>query len=279
MRVDKTLERVAARTEAEKARPMYLQLAFVDSHKPFKVPPDESKAFEREGDETAPYRATLHRLDEAVKKLVEGLAAQGLTPENTIFTIIADHGEGLDLPPAHRKQHGFVLYRSTVQIPWLVWGKGIPAGRDVNGLVSQIDFAPSIASLAGLKELGPTDGVDVSGAILGTTETTRAQAYADTYYDGANRASVWTGTHQCQRDYGSALVEEDQFETGCHDRVADPDFTKTIEQPELMAALEKQRAELMQAVPAPVAEEGKAEKAEKAGKAGKASKAGKAKAD
>jgi arylsulfatase A-like enzyme len=284
--VEKALERVSERTDAEKARPMYLQLAFVESHKPFKVPPDEFKPFEKEGDpcDCAPYRATIRRVDDALRKLSEGLAAQGLTPENTVFVVVADHGEGLDLPPAHRKQHGFVLYRSTVQIPWILWGKGVPAGRDVAGLASQLDVVPTVLALAGLPKQEGLEGVDLSGAITGKTETTRDLAYADTFYDGAHRASVWTATRQCQKDYGSVLEEPDTFTTGCFDRVADPDFTTPVADEALAAKLEAMHAELLQkATSAPVVlGEGKAAKGQKAdaeGKAAKGEKAGDADAE
>jgi arylsulfatase A-like enzyme len=279
--VEKALARVAARTETEKARPMYLQVAFVDSHKPFKTPPEEYKAFDKPDDpcNCAPYRATVRRMDDAVKALVEGLAAQGLTPENTVFTVVADHGEGLELPPAHRKQHGFVLYRSSVQIPWLVWGKGIPVGAEAAGLVSQLDFAPTLVGLAGLKEQTGFEGLDQSAVVLGTGPSVRDLAYADTLYEGAHRASVWTTTQECQKDYGSVLEEPDQFQTACYDRVTDPDFTKPVDAPELVARLEQLHGELMgkvQAAAEATPPEGKAEKAE--GKAEKAKgKAGKGK--
>jgi arylsulfatase A-like enzyme len=261
--VEHAVKRVTERTEAEKGRPLFLQLAFVDSHKPFKVPPDEFKGFEKEGDpcDCAPYRATIKRVDDAVKALVEGLAAQGLTPENTVFTVVADHGEGLDLPPAHRKQHGFVLYRSSVQIPWLVWGKGVPAGREVPGLASQIDVAPTVLALAGLAKEEGMDGVDLSAAVTGKGESPRTVAYADTYYDGAHRASIWTTAHECQKDYGSTLEEPDEFKTACYDRVADPDFTTPIEDAALAQQLDELHASLLAKVgEAPPPTEGKAGK-------------------
>lgn len=278
--VEKALGRVARRTEAEKGRPLYLQLAFVDSHKPFKVPPDESKAFEQADDpcDCAPYRATLKRVDDAVRQLVEGLAAQGLTPENTVFHVIADHGEGLDMPPAHRKQHGFVLYRSSVQIPWIVWGRGVPAGKDVPGLTSQIDLAPTVLAMAGAAPFEDVDGVDLAAVITSGAPSPREAAYADTLYQGAHRASMWTAAHQCQKDYGSEIEDPDGFATGCFDRVADPDFTRPIEDAELAARLEALHTELMSAAAtAVVAGPGKAGKGAKA--KGEKAKGDKAKGD
>lgn len=247
--VAKAIERLGVRTDAEKARPLYLQLAFVDSHKPFKVPPAEFKPFAAAGTEVAPYRATLKRQDDAIQKMVEGLAAQGITAENTLFAVIADHGEGLDMPPHHRKQHGFVLFPSSVEIPWLMWGKGVPKGGKVDGLASQIDFAPTIVALAGLTGQQGYDGMDLSAAVLGKGPTGRVEAYADTLYEGIHRASLWTEAHQCQKDYGTTKkVEDDQFEDACFDRKADPTFLTPIQDPDLAARLDKMHNELMGAV-------------------------------
>jgi arylsulfatase A-like enzyme len=265
--VDKALERVGARTDAEKKRPIFLQLAFIDSHKPFKVPPAEFQPFAGENGEVAPYRATLKRLDDALQKLADGLATNGITDENTIWVVVADHGEGLDMPVEHRKQHGFVLYESAVRIPWVLWGKGIPEGGKVEGLASQIDVAPTLLALAGVTKQTGFDGLDLSPAVLGKGASTREKAYADTHYEGVHRASIWTATRQCQKDYGSKEIEDDAFVNGCYDRKADPNFTKTVPDEALAAELEKMHDELMKKVEessAPAAE-GEPEAADGAG--------------
>ncbi|MEZ4236260.1 MAG: sulfatase-like hydrolase/transferase [Myxococcota bacterium] len=163
--VNIALQRVAERTPEQLERPLYLQLAFVDSHKPLKVPPTEFEAYKESGSEIAPYLGTLHRQDEALRTLVTGLAEKGITADNTVFVVVADHGEGLDMPPHHRSQHGFVLYESSVRIPWLWWGKGVAKGKQVEGLASQIDLAPTLVALAGLGKEQGFDGMDLSAAV------------------------------------------------------------------------------------------------------------------
>ena len=252
--VQKALERVAARTDAEAARPLYLQLALVDSHKPFKIPPAEFQPFEGGDHAIAPYRATVRRVDTAVQRLVEGLAARGITADNTLFVVLADHGEGLEMPPHHRKQHGFVLYESVVRIPWIWWGKGVPHGRATNALASQVDLVPTVLTLTGIPAAAEhLDGVDLSGVVRGDASgSPRTQAYADTLFEGAHRASIWTSEMQCQKDFGSTLPEEEgDFENACFDRVSDPDFTHPVTDKKLMAALEAQHAELVGLLPQP----------------------------
>jgi arylsulfatase A-like enzyme len=252
--VAKALEAVASRTPADAARPLYLQLVFVDSHKPFKVPPDEFAPFEGPDHQIAPYRATIRRVDAAVEKLVEGLATHGVTRDNTVFVVLADHGEGLDMPVHHRKQHGFVLYGSAVRIPWIWWGKGVARGRTAEGLASQVDLVPTVLSLAGLPPAPePLDGIDLSAVVRGeASSTTRTEAYSDTLLEGADRASLWTSTTQCQKDYGSVLGPDDAgIPDGCFDRKADPDFTKVSTDAALLAALDARHAELVGLLPAP----------------------------
>ncbi len=242
--VQAALQRVRSRSDAEKQRPLYLQLAFVDSHKPFRVPPSEFKAFD--GD-NAPYQATIRRTDDAVERLVEGLEGQGITQDDTVFLVVAEHGEGLEMPKHHRKQHGLVLYESSVGVPWVMWGRGLSGGRRVPGLASSIDVAPTLLALAGLDAAG-LDGLDLGAAMKGEApRTQRTEAYADTLYEGVHRASLWTAERQCQKDYGSKAVEDDVFETTCYDRKADPEFTKGLQDDALMARLEAQHAELIEA--------------------------------
>lgn len=245
------LDRLGRRSPPEEARPLFLQLAFVDSHKPFRVLPKEYEQFEGPGHDIAPYRATVRRIDDAMKSLVAGLAELGMTEENTLFVVVADHGEGLSMPESHRFQHGFVLYGSSVRIPALMWGDDLPKGRAVPGLVSQIDIAPTVLGHLGLPVPEDVDGKDLS-KVLASGRSDRERAYADATYRGADRASIWTPDRQCQRDYGTSHeLPDDDFVDGCFDREADPDFTTPIPDPDLMEELDAMHAELETKVDAP----------------------------
>jgi len=238
------LDRLRRRNPAEEARPLFLQLAFTDSHKPFRVPPREYEPFEGPDHDVAPYRATLRRLDDAVRALVTGLEPMGITEENTLFVLVADHGEGLSMPEAHRFQHGFVLYESSVRIPFVMWGHELPKGRAVPGLVSQIDVLPTVLSHLDLPVPDDVDGIDHSD-VLASGRTSRERAFAEATYRGIHRASLWTTERQCQKDFGSTQeLPDDAFVDGCFDRRADPDFVTAIEDPALMAELEARQDEL-----------------------------------
>jgi hypothetical protein len=86
----------------------------------------------------------------------------------------------------------------------------------------------------------------------------RTEHYVDTFYERLRRGSLWTASFQCQKDFGSAESEpDDTFVDGCYDRKADPDFTKPVPKPELMAKLEARfAAQLAAAEAAPVEQAG-----------------------
>ena len=76
--------------------------------------------------------------------------------DNTLFLVIADHdsgASGTDLIPIDH-----------FKIPALIIGKDIPPHRD-DRLVSQIDFAPTLLSLAGVSDYHPMIGYDLTQTI------------------------------------------------------------------------------------------------------------------
>ena len=208
-------------------RPVYLQLALVDAHTPRQTTPTERAAV---ADASVPprvveYRATLKRLDAALAHLAAGLATRGLTPEDTLFVFVADHGEALSWPAHHGKGHGFHLARSVTSVPWIVRGPSVPAGRRVPGLASHVDLAPTLLGLLGL----PSDelpGHDLSPSIRGELRSTpRRRAYSDTHFYGTDRSAVLTTNAHCQANFGDEPSEIDPFVTGCFERRRDPDLS------------------------------------------------------
>jgi len=230
--VEEALKMLDQRNEGEESRPFYLQLVLSESHKPVQVPPDEYTPFASSDERIAPYLATVNRFDRAVAALDAGLEERGLA-DDTLFVVVADHGEGLGIPEAHGKAHGRGLYGSSVRVGWLMRGPSIPAGTTVSGLASGVDVMPTVLGLLDVEVPADLPGQDWSAQARGKkAATTRKVAYADTWFYGANRASAWTSTHQCQRDFGSIDVK-DQFQDGCFDRGSDPDFVTPMKKADL----------------------------------------------
>jgi arylsulfatase A-like enzyme len=226
----------------ERDRPFYLQLVVIDPHYPRDPLPGEIDSFLADDVPVrlAAYRAMVRRVDDALSELDQGLSDLGYDADNTVLAVLADHGEGLDMPPHHRSQHGRVLYRSLTQVGWIVRGPGIPANELVSGLASHLDVVPTLLGLSGLPTNPPSDelqaGYDWSGILREGGRTIRHRAVSDTWYEGANRAAIWTSERECQRDWGSK-VNNDSFQSTCFDRVADPDFTVPLDDDALMREL------------------------------------------
>lgn len=197
--VDEALALVDA---AEPGKPLYLQLVLVDAHLPATVSDEEIGAFKREGVKRrlAQYRAMLHQFDEAVEALDAGLEQRGLDPDNTVFVVIADHGEGLKIPAHHGNGHGNYLYPSSVHVPWIMRGPGVAAGAEITGLSAQIDLAPTLLSVADVEHEATFDGVDHS-ALLGAGGAIGPRSvYTDTWFREVHRAAIYEPERMCQVD-------------------------------------------------------------------------------
>lgn len=220
--VPKLLKFLDDRPEEAKSRPVYAQLMLVDPHKPLMVKPDEFRPFEGDDHTIAPYRAVLRRVDDAFKRLVTGLSERGMTTDNTVFVLVADHGEGLNMPQHHGKQHGRTLYRSVIDVPWIVVGPGVKSGARIAGLSSHVDVMPTVLALAGVPiadEAMP--GRDLSASLKSGAPTGRDKVYADTWYFAANHAAVFTSDKVCQKDFGTPSGIK--IPSGCYARDTDPD--------------------------------------------------------
>ena len=102
--------------------------------------PDTPKAREA----MARHYDNLERADARLGEVLSQLDEDGLT-DNTIVVLWSDHGEGL---PRGKRW----LYDAGIRIPLIVrWPGAVPAGEVSDRLVSLIDLAPTMLSLAGLE--------------------------------------------------------------------------------------------------------------------------------
>ncbi len=217
-------------------RPFFLMVVLVDTHAPHTASEPARAPFVEQGvpDNVVAYRATLRRFDRAVEALAATL------PEHTVLAVVNDHGEGLGWPEHHGKSHGRYLAPSAVGGVFVVRGPGVVPGREIGGLVSQVDVAPTLAGLVGAP-LDGTAGLDWSEQLRGRAEaTTRDRAFTDTWFCEVSRAAVYTPDRACQRDWTG---HADAFRAGCFDRRADPEHARPGADPELEAELESWRAE------------------------------------
>lgn len=210
---------------AASGRPVFVQSMWIDAHSPYQASAAAAAQFAEPGlpSVVAEYRVALHRLDDLVGMLLDGLWEAGLDPARTLVVFASDHGEGLNHPAHHGKAHGRSLSPSAVEAVWLMRGPGVPAGRRVSGVASQVDLVPTLIGLLGLRP-DDQDGMDLSAAVRGERSATgRPAAFTDTWFQDVDLAAVWTDDWACQRRFSGKRAGTTP--DGCFDRRRDPEHT------------------------------------------------------
>lgn len=132
-------------------RPFLLWLHYFDAHKPYDPP-------ERFAEGLAPYHAEIRRIDHHVGSVLDEIEALGLR-DRTLVVLTADHGEG---QLQHGEQtHSFYVYDSTMRVPLVFWGDGVPQGLRVPSMVRAVDVTPTILALLGLPRPPDLEGVSL----------------------------------------------------------------------------------------------------------------------
>jgi len=163
-RADTTVGAVSAwlarRTPA--AKPYLLWVHLFDPHRPYDPPSPFRERFH-----DRPYDGEIAFVDAQIAALQAAVGDPDQT--RTITVVTADHGEGLD--EHGEPTHGLFVYNSTIRVPLIVAGPGIPSDQTVDSLVRLVDVTPTLLDLARLPAL---PGVD--GRSLTTTFSNRGQA-------------------------------------------------------------------------------------------------------
>ena len=80
--------------------------------------------------------------------LLEKLSELGLQ-DRTLFAFVSDHGEEFLEHGQH--WHGRSVYGEVTNVPLVLWGSGVPAGRVVEDTVETIDLYPTLLELANIE--------------------------------------------------------------------------------------------------------------------------------
>lgn len=98
---------------------------------------------------------SLLAVDEAVERIIKALADRGELANSYIF-FMSDNGYLLG---QHRRPRGKgVAYEESIHVPLVARGPGVPAGQSVDHFALNIDFAPTVAELAGASIPPSVDG-------------------------------------------------------------------------------------------------------------------------
>lgn len=134
-----------------RSQPFFLWLHYFDPHKPY-APPEDLAG------ELAPYHAEIRRVDRELGRLLDELDALGLA-ERTLVVVTSDHGEGQG--QHGEATHSYFVYESTMRVPLIFAGAGVPVGVRARSLARTVDVMPTVLELLGLPPLAGVQGVSL----------------------------------------------------------------------------------------------------------------------
>ncbi|MBP7779597.1 MAG: sulfatase-like hydrolase/transferase [Acidobacteria bacterium] len=174
-RGDQTLEKVEqwldARPADQRTTPTALWVHLYDPHDPYEPPEPYATRFA-----DRPYDGEVAWTDELIGRLRAMLEVHGLW-QDALVVITADHGEALG---EHGETgHGYFAYETTLRVPLIARGPGLPAATTIPGVVRAVDVMPTVLALLGAGAAAPpTTGVSLAAAFRGGTPPS-APTYAE----------------------------------------------------------------------------------------------------
>jgi arylsulfatase A-like enzyme len=194
-------------------------------------------------------RRALLAVDDAVEAIVRTVAERGDLGRTVIF-FLTDNGVAFG---EHRWTAKSCPYVECVRTPFAVHAPDVPAGTDPT-LVSNVDLAPTIASLAGLAPVA-TDGVDIAPLLTGDGPPPSRPVVLSQYHGGArvppwisvrtrHLAYIRTGDTEELYDLGGRYGPPDPYEID--DRADDPRY----------ADVRSELATMLRSLAAPPSEDG-----------------------
>jgi choline-sulfatase len=132
-------------------------------------------------------RATLGRItmvDDFFGRIL-GLLEELNLREDTLIVYTSDHG---DMMGERGLWFKCVPYEQSVQVPLIISGPGMPTGKRVGEVVSQLDLAATLPALAGIEPVyAVSDGRNIADLIRGEREEVEGQAIIEYYAEGVRR--------------------------------------------------------------------------------------------
>jgi choline-sulfatase len=129
----------------------FLWVHLFEPHAPYGDPSSSRPVLDRYDDEIATADREIGRL----------IAALGPAIANTLIVAAGDHGEAFGEHGEYA--HSIFVYDTTLHVPLLMRGPGIPAGTQIAVPVTLADVAPTVMRALGAT-MGDVDGIDLSPA-------------------------------------------------------------------------------------------------------------------
>jgi arylsulfatase A-like enzyme len=235
-------------------RPFALLLHYRAPHLPYGPVPEVDSAALRDVDPAIPdvrgldpaqvekwtrdYLASIHSVDRNVGRLLEALDRLGLAGK-TIVLFTGDNGYNIGHHDIHTKGNGHWvaggvtgpprpnMFDTSLRVPLIVKGPGIPAGRQAAEMVTQLDTLPTVLGLLGVPlPAGLVQhGSDFSPILRGEAVPWRDTVFGEFdmhHYTLAHMRMIRTARHKLVRYLGTSFQDE------LYDLVADPDETRNL---------------------------------------------------
>jgi choline-sulfatase len=153
----------------------FLWVHYFDPHAPYDPPEPFRREYARD-----PYSGEIAYMDQEVGRLLKGLQQMGFE-DRTLVALLGDHGESLG---EHGElTHGVFLYDSTLRVPFILAGPGVPRGKVIGDQVRSIDVMPTLVAFLNLDPGPEAQGVSLWPRILKDTPLAAADySYGETIY-------------------------------------------------------------------------------------------------
>ncbi len=258
--------------DANRGRPFFAFLNYLDAHDPYLLPPGEHRHFGltpktpedfatlRGWHDSNKVNVTAHQvdlvrdcyddciayLDGQVGLLYDELDRRGLL-RDTIVVITSDHGEEIGEHKLYG--HGRSLYRPELHVPLIVTGMDAPRGRIVPDPVSLRDVPATIAEWTGAGDPSPFPGGSLAGIWSGSDEArpvlSEVAHQVKTTSKNPNRPPAWRGPMASIVLGDSVYIRNADGREELYDLAADPEESRDLSRgPEAEARLGPFRAEL-----------------------------------
>ena len=161
-------------------KPYFLWVHLFDPHAPYIPPSPFRESFK------SPYDGDVAYADQELGRLLEGVKRKN-TGRPSLTIVLSDHGEGLG--DHGENHHGVFLYDSTLRIPWIMAGPGIPRGRRIQQQARTIDLLPTVLEVLGVAIPQRCQGVSLLPAFSGK-RTGSTYSYGETLFPRINFGSA-----------------------------------------------------------------------------------------
>ena len=163
--------------QSQSGKPFFVWLHLYDPHEPYEPPTPFREKYRNNL-----YDGEVAYTDQQLGRFLDAVSKKS-PADKTLIVALADHGESLG---EHGElNHGVFLYDSTLRIPFLLSGPGVPAGVRVAQQTRTIDVLPTILELMGGKTPASCQGVSLTPAFSGKSVPT-TYSYEETLYPKMN---------------------------------------------------------------------------------------------